>query len=911
MRTRLQSLRSRVLGSTLVLVLIANLVSRGTAAPPLGQLSYAARVATSEAVNALLTSNGTMLPPASGVGAMALGNNLPVPENKTATISLWTDLPSLPSGPATSWPSDLQAELRAQLDFIDPRLHTSLDIRFTDVAGAPLKGASPVKLTGEQGYKLKQELRHSPRLPRDGGLVYLAGGQFRFRNDANVLADTQLDTCGGKYCLRFSDPTQNPNGTGATVDLPFQPNSLFTAVWNRAYQGKDAFYLSINPKQSYLTGSSSTDIPTSKLEFYDNDSDKAANEIVTAGDVDKSEIGAILLAADVAFKSADLGFDVTSGKPIAQPIDDELPDPFDPRAATSRWCRYAWQSADQRMELTPRGVSFTSASIRAESEPMHLVAGKLKPAPSGGWCAKSKALAERLNAQVLRGNAPTAVMRLAEVANIQNFAFFARTNRLALTPNFQASLLNHPEKPQPKLPKWTSGIRSKIQPAIRLDYREFPPDGEPLRVLLAYGDLTPAQLARLNVEQESIARASRITNPDIPTDTQKHSSAIVEQRLEALVEKLAKDFGARKLSPLGPKAPVTDRFRFGIAPAPSPVIIHGGVLLGRLTSAKAKALLNSSIVRPDTGAPIFRATGAGSLHFWSTPWKTRAGESTGAEEHIEIRGGTLVGRYADEGKLRFVIQGKQVNARHEARFTKSAKYPQGLEWIQSIAHQGAPANVGVVAWKTDGGSEVKASTYDDLLHSLQLPIQDLRLRMAVIDTLAGLWLIEIQVPLYPIRERLDEHFRHARDDKDITKLNSAIADASLWGAHEDAKRWYEASRELISRDSADTLLEMQLSQNQMFTEFLVLTAAVQLAKLSELTSIKSQDQIRAGLDLITRIAQAMPPPLEFELENQAVKVLDKLAVSPQSPGVTKLITAQRGDHIRRKQISQALLGLTP
>lgn len=902
----------RFVAAAAAILLLAQLSGRGTAFPVDDQLAYDRMVATHDALKAQLASTGSTLSQMFDAGRASQTATIDAPSTpsgRPAALTVWAPGQTKPpSGPPTGWPPALAADLRTQLDALDLNRVAAVEIRFGAASGAPGFGSTKIAWTQSEAMRWKTELRTTNKIPRDGGLVLLEGGKLRFRTHANVLADTELDVCGKSYCLRFTDPAHKPAGTGETVPLPFSPSPLFTTTWKLAYNGGEAFYLTINPTKVMLKGSSGLRIPTGKLEL-DPAEPRRANEIVTGGGIDGTELRQILLDADIAFKSADLGYDVKAGiKKPTPATPDDLPDPLaPPKHASSRWCRYAWQSGDQALDLTPRGVAFVGSSIRAEAEPMRLVDGELQPYPAGRWCGRAEAVAKQLNAQVAAGTAPASVAKLAAVASIQTFARFVRDNRMKTTPAFAASLESNPPMAADKLPppaRWTSGIRSNVQPVVRLDYRVDPETGLPRRYLIFYGPITPALIDQFIKELDRIEVLAMI-----PRSRGGHDFNIVERELQALQRKLANMHGARILSPLGPTAPASGRWlALGIEPIDLPVTIHGGVLLAASARAREAAIRNSTLLYPD-GKPLFRATATGDLHFWSFQ---QPGWSAGkhAGEHLELRGATVIGRHADRGTLRFVVQGKEVSSRREVRFPpKLPGYPNGVEWTHSLAHHGVQVDLGFASWTdADGNPQAKPMRYQQLINTPHLPTQDLLVQITSIDVTNGLWLVEVHAPFAPVLQQVEQRHRDASKSQDPAAMSAAIADAVQWGAHEEAGRWLEALDARLPSTSSDTLLAAQATEHSVFAEILVALAREELAKLPDKV-IRSRDQLLVPLAALAKIVRALPPPRAREIEKAVVDKLKQL--DPAASDLKKLIGEQRAEHIRRYRIAHALTGGQP
>jgi len=170
-------------------------------------------------------------------------------------------------------------------------LEPSIDVQPGDLT----KLATAPKLAGTR--------THSPTPP--GGMVFLAGGKLFISGNGAVLVGGTVDVCGQNLCIRSLETSTLP------YVLPFETNSLFSEVWDRVYNRNiNTFYLSINPTKKFLSNTSVDNLPSDRLMYGTSANPDAANEVVTAGDIQGTDIGCILWQSDVAFKSASLGFDV-------------------------------------------------------------------------------------------------------------------------------------------------------------------------------------------------------------------------------------------------------------------------------------------------------------------------------------------------------------------------------------------------------------------------------------------------------------------------------------------------------------------------------------------------------------------------------------------------------------------------
>jgi hypothetical protein len=756
----------------------------------------------------------------------------------------------------------MRARVRERLMPLDLTSAPGVEVRFAQPSGLPGESHPSVALTRAQAIALRNETPHGVS-PRRGGMVYLTGGELRFRTSAEAFADAQLDVCGRTYCLRFANPALNPLATGPTVALPFSPSPLFTVTWQLTYQRQvESLYLSINPRKDALRNNTFGRAPTTKL-LLDPPPAQRVNDIVTSGGVDRTELGPILLDADIAFKSGGLGFDVRAGHPIDKimPVED-LPDPLSEdreRIGPSRWCRSAWQSSAQDIQAVAGGIRLSGPAIHAEAEAMRLVDGDLVPYPAGGWCGGTKAIANRLNAQLKNRTAPTAIKQLDHVGSIQNLAAFARRNHMTTTAAFDQTLVTYPARPRPPLPKWTSGIRSHTRPVVQLDYRHRA-DGTPRRMLVIYTD----DLAAIEpMRQSRLAQIEQLGQP-LPRGRIKINFDVVERELTRAQQDFADKLGAEILPPRldwpdPPSEPDTlIDYDFGFDPIALPITIHGGVVLRAPDASREPAALATTMLWPD-GRPLFRVGADDSLHFWNFTQPGWAARDASAGEHLEIQGGKVIARYTEDGELRFVIEGKQLSARHEVRFPPGDTAGTAVEWSRSLAVRGAARDDGQLVTVMSGALRYVAGMSWERVAETDLPLDDLRIAIAQLD--ADLWVVEVGAPYTEIRTDLEGRHATAVRRHDGGELARLVASAARWGVRDLAARW---SRELENRhlapESVDTLYALGLGGRALDAESLRPFAHDEIAWFADpANDHQPSAAVAQHLDGMAELLQRQPP----------------------------------------------------
>lgn len=296
----------------------------------------------------------------------------------------------------------------------------------------------------------------SLRAAPSGGMVYFNGGRVSLSGPHSDLVGASLDVCDAGPCLVAAG--------GKQYQVPLQLDSLFAEVWDRAYsRNLDAFYLTIDPLQSALTGNASA-APSDRLRLGGSELSEAErrNIVRTAGDIDRTAIGHVLLAADVLFKSRALGIDVVTG--AAAPSKVRAAAPTEPG-----WCRFYWDSGAIEFRLEGNRVQVSGAPVVAHAEAMVVRDGQLTPRPSGGWCKDAIRVAQQLNLEVRSTKLLTPTLKnLVKIASAQAFSKWVLESRIVPTPAFLSDLARKRPKSTAPLPQWTTGIRKVSTTAVEV-----------------------------------------------------------------------------------------------------------------------------------------------------------------------------------------------------------------------------------------------------------------------------------------------------------------------------------------------------------------------------------------------------------------------------------------------------------
>lgn len=661
------------------------------------------------------------------------------------------------------------------------------------------------------------------RVP-SGGMVFLQGGKLFPVGEATELLGGTLDVCGAKLCVRTSG---GGGAMAAAYTLPFSPGPLFSEVWTRVVDRRvNSFYLSINPTKQFLRNLDSgfDNIPTGRLRFGASAAGTGSrtHEVVTAGDIENTRIGQILWEADVAFKSASLGFDVLTGRaggfggagprsPAQKTSENQLLSLRVPYR--ERWCRLYWTSGSQSISVnaTSNQISFVGDAVVANAEPMVMRNGKLVDASFGTWCGDSKSVAASLQGQANSGGpAPAILKQLRELAEIQTFVRWARDNELAATDAFRQSVAQHNSPAGGVVPTWTSGIKS--DPQVRVRQQGSLAAGSTSTVLhisLAESSTwTNCVSPNWALRERDFPENGVHRRPDGIWNIPPEKNQFVDDWMAGLARRIAACSGGQLLgsSPAGRRSTFVRTGQankeIGVIPHPQAVHMHGGVMLGVqrgfLDSAREKGLLLSV-----SRKPYFQKAGD-RLHFWNhTDEHPRFG-SFG--QHAVIDGGSVTEVSARNGLLTFQVKTEAgAVALHESRWGRAGDYARGLEWA-GARHGGDGSWIWAkAAWPcADGPGCVSVSGAS--LDKLRSEIGARRgedWAVSLTRVAENEWRVELNIS--GVRPELDRRWKEI-SASDVNARLSMVYEYAKWGFITDAlKRYFEVAAE-IEGDTEDTIL---------------------------------------------------------------------------------------------------------
>jgi hypothetical protein len=737
----------------------------------------------------------------------------------SATIVL-----SKPDGPLPPTPAALDPSLRAEILSraravapTGPKQGEVIHVAFLDANARP---AGPGYDIGKKEITLLEtSLAKGAALPK-GGMVDLVGAALSFSDDS--LASAALDICGKRPCLVLDDPKR---GSPTKATLPFEMSRIFAEIWQRVHdRGITTFYLSIDPTPGTLRAGYEADqsLPRNRLAFGDDlPAGERRNRVVTSGELEGTLLGRALFDADVLFKSAALGFDVTHGTKALlpglrterdflgwqEPPPSDLAEEMESGAAVSfenRWCRYYWTSAPQKLVFDPRhqAIRLIGPGAIARAEAMIVNGDALVPYPRGSWCASAKAEARYLNKRLVEGGEMTpALSQLDLIASMQNFSKWATDGDLPTTEAFRNALAEVDVKTPVNVPRWTSGIRSDVAPKLRADLRK----GH-LQVHIYASDDNAITIAQEAWESDfdANARAAGFTPgskqnwvtpaPLLP------KARLLQRRVTDDLEGVLKKNGYPATQQLkawepnedlgidGAELPGNDEM-FLSSPVPHflPYGVHGGILFEAQGVIENKRC--GDHVRPlslPDGRPVFRCEVDGP-HFWSFP----STETTVAGEHLSVGGGRVLDIYADRGVVRVLVRlGKTAAASHEVRFWGTEQFPGGLEWRRRLAVGDATREESTLYWiepKAAGPVLVAAplslqdATTGD---SPALPVQDLTIHVRKVPGEDSL--IVVEITLADLESTLEDQWARAQSQQDLDASVRSIATDLQWGFRERA-----------------------------------------------------------------------------------------------------------------------------
>jgi beta-lactamase superfamily II metal-dependent hydrolase len=745
---------------------------------------------------------------------------------------------------------------------------------------------------------------NTPGIP-NGGMVFLDGGRLFPVGPAGRLAGGTLDLCGAQFCIA-------PAAAGAVpFALPFTPNPLFGAVWTRVYQRRvEAFYLSINPTRHFLSELSERfdRLPDDRLRYGTGTPppEYANNEVVTAGDIDGTEIGQILWKADVAFKSASLGRNTLTGAPLQFTVprslvrQDASQDEDLTTAEEDRWCRLYWTSGSQRVvaDAESHRVSFEGEAIEARAEPMRLSNGKLVEYPSGAWCSGPKQVAQKLQDEANKGIASfPELVQLRQVAQTQAFAKWARDNGIRTSKRFQDAIAKVGPAASPPVPSWTSGIRSKnvtlIQPEERLAAR-------PWTVGLHISVANPLDVAGCVAKYYGHeARAAAFLGAGLKledgvwryTDQQKTFFTRWIARVAGEVAACASG------TPLPPDTDMAG-LEEGLGSEGSigstvyhlqPVHIHGGVLLGsEKATRRAEWLRDGRVVLPD-GRLVLRRQ-ADDIHFWS--FSEDSGELGRLGQHVVISKAKIADIEAVEGRLRVLVEtGAGGVIRQELRVSKSPGRPQGAEWVEARhADDSLIASKGIWTCNPDQhpASAVCVSDVDAAGFGEMLAVTEDEPPILIRWLAPNLWLVDIDVET--VGQALDRKLA-AIPKEDTGGRFALLGEYADWGYNNSASELQTELENATKGESEDFILNREYNPREIFEEQASLAGFV-AETLDAGDAKESPGEFLRDLQLPEKLAKGVPASLLTDmwksLDRAAEEAVQYLKDGPYEERLLKL-----------------------
>ena len=664
-------------------------------------------------------------------------------------------------------------------------------------------------------------------LPR-GGMVFLQGDKLFPVGEATELLGGKLDLCGSKYCVK----TFEGAGGGAYL-LPFSPGPLFSEVWKRVIDERvDSFYLSINPTKEFLRSLDSgfDRIPSDRLRFGVGvpGGGIRAHEVVTAGNIDKTQIGKILWEADVAFKSESLGFNVLTGQRgpfVSRSLtqqgsasNSELNVPY-----RSRWCRLYWTSGSQSIELdrTSKTVSFSGDAVIAKAEAMVLRGGKLDDEPSGTWCGDSKMVAESLQRQANSGRTALPVLKqLRQLAEIQSFVRWARENGITATDAFTQDVARHNTATRYEVPDWTSGIKTDppvvVQQQRRLDrtnlievvHISMADDSVVTPCFERYWDAFMAKAKSSATNYDEVKQAWMIPHDKYPLIDSwvTEMAANISQCSRGVLLKTGSVEPDENNGEYRQNQTLID-----YALHPQAVHMHGGVMLGMQRGFLEAATKKFGLLLSLDRRPYFQSTD-GKLHFWNYINDHPTFGSVG--QHVVIDGGSVTKVTALSGRLTFEITTQPgAVVLQESRWGRAGIYAKGFEWAGARHASDGLWIRADAAWPCVEGENIKPGCVQTSWFSLadiqsQLgasSLKDSGVFVARIDE--NLW--RVQLDISSIRLHLDRLWKEL-PAADVNTRLSLTYEYAKWGFVLEALQKYAEFADKIEGNTEDTILRRLL-----------------------------------------------------------------------------------------------------
>ena len=721
----------------------------------------------------------------------------------------------------------------------------------------------------------------------NGGMVFLDGGRVTIQGAYPDMRRASLAACGTKVCLKTPE---------ARHELPFSDLSLLKEVWDKVMAGTDSFYLSINPRKSYLeAGAPGAAVPAGKMRFGTGTptGSDAHNEVVTAGGIDRSRIGHILWNADVAFKSASLGVDVFTGAKrstlpgLLQNDDNLFSGEAEEVKIDNRWCRMYWTSGAPRFDFSrPNGIVLvTGDAVVARSEAMRLRNKALEPFPEGTWCSREKRVAASLQRQANSNTGASELRQLRELALMQSFAIWARRSGGANVPFENAPA----PAASPPVPQWTSGVRS--EPILQVQEESVRASGRDGRVV--HVSMTDGAAFERCILPALKARTEEWIRLGIKKDP-RTGIWLIGPGQNAEVQRTIQDMSAR-IAKCGdgvvlPSFVTTelDDSEEGIGSIGLSVHllssqIHGGVLLGSADVGGGLRLSDNQLWSPD-GKLLYGRLGD-ELHFWNSR-KTASGAAV--LQHVVFSKAQAMETHVSEGRLKVLLRVPEIaTVRKETRVLPSARAAdaaevleiyQGDTGVATLQKVVAPCERDSSAGPSpcveigDGHAELVVSRIDGAEGKPNSQAMSMK-RLS-----NGQWILEMDLT------RL-EGFLQAEWDGDRTTNGHLRAASSFrqWGFSRKARVATAAASEAISAESKDVLLLSQAGQDASKIRG-VFTAAL-IESILEGQAVPTNDEAasRAILQLerVAKLAERLPLEVSASLFGSLEATYERMAGAPR------------------------------
>jgi hypothetical protein len=657
-------------------------------------------------------------------------------------------------------------------------------------------------------------------------MVFLQGGKLFPVGEATELYSGTLDVCGSKLCIKVAGDEAS---AVSVFELPFSPSELFSEVWTRVYdQQIDSFYLSINPTKQFLRGLSSglSGVPTDKLNYGPGAAQGGfrTHEVVTSGDIENSHIGQILWEADVAFKSASLGFDVLKGNSTALPRPafakvegnpDDAAVPYE-----DRWCRLYWASGSQRIGINPisRKVRFEGNAVIAKSEPMLQKGGELVEA-KGNWCGEEKLVAFSLQKQANSRQARLKVLNeLADLAEMQTFIRWVRDNGLAVSPAFLGAIKSYRPDISYHVPNWTSGIKS--EPVVQVQQRVSQNGSVFTNDLHIKGaeDFTKSQC---------VWPFWKALDVDFPLNGIKQDSKGIWRYfpehypfINNWMAQLAANIATCSHGELLPASVIgrdpedldvgLGNGKLGLTFYYGAIQMHGGVLLGMQRNFFESGRDRGLILEPNR-RPIFQRDGE-QLHFWNfSDAQTKIGT---IGHHVVISAAEVKTVLATDGLLIFEINLKPgAVIKEEFRASRGEGFQNGFEWIGAL--QGSD---GSLIWQKAAWPCGKDKNSSDCVQVSQMPLEDLLTKAGwnaeerqpiIYQKSDKKWLVAVN--LSGVLSNLEQRWKKTRASETNLRLG-LVYEYAKWGFIDEAQKKYQEIAAQIERETVDTILSKELKE---------------------------------------------------------------------------------------------------